>query len=193
MPPEVSVRDELPGDAAEIGEVVAAAFSSSPFGHHGEAQMVERLRRACPEALSLVANLADRLVGHVLFSPVVIHAAESLHGMGLAPMSVSPAFQRRGVGTLLIRRGIEILSERACSFVCVLGYPTYYGRFGFESAARFGLDSEFGGASDGTFQILWLRDDVTKEQAGGILRYRPEFSSLDHTFPLPPGALHNNP
>lgn len=174
---EVSIHPEQPNDSAEIRAVVEAAFSSSPLGHHGEANLVERLRLACPEVLSLVAKHDGHVVGHVLFSPVVIEG-DSLCGMGLGPMAVLPAFQRRGIGTLLIRRGIENLAERGCSFVCVFGWPDYYGRFGFQSAQQFGLDSEFGGAADDTFQILWLTDHPKSLQ--GVVRYRPEFSALGH-------------
>ena len=177
---DVSIHAELSDDYAEIRAVVEAAFSSSPLGHHGEAELIERLRQACPEVLSLVAKHQGHVVGHVLFSPVVIEG-DSLCGMGLAPVAVSPAFQRRGIGTLLITKGIEALKAQDCWFVCVLGWPNYYRRFGFEPARQFGLDSEFGGAADGTFQILWLRDHPKSLE--GAVRYRPEFLSLESRQP----------
>ncbi len=176
---DVSIQPERPEDSAEIRAVVEAAFSSSSLGHHGEADLVERLCNSCPEVLSLVAKHEDRIVGHVLFSPVVIEGSDSFCAMGLGPVAVSPAFQRRGIGMQLITRGIEALKERGCAFVCVLGWPDYYSRFGFQSAQQFGIDSEFGGAADGTFQILWLRDHP-KTLEEGIVRYRPEFSSVGH-------------
>lgn len=175
---QITIHAEVAEDSAQIRSVVEAAFSSSPWGHHGEADLVERLRRWCPEVLSLVAKHQGQVVGHVLFSPVVIEGGGSLCGMGLAPVAVLPAFQRQGIGTMLITKGLETLNERNCSFVCVLGDPAFYGRFGFRWAQQFGIDSEFGGAADGTFQILWLKQPTTPQ--GGLLRYRPEFSSLDH-------------
>lgn len=173
---DVSIHPEHPEDSAEIGAVVEAAFSSSTLGHHGEADLVEHLRNSCPEVLSLVATHDDHVVGHVLFSPAMIDGSDSLCGMGLGPVAVLPAFQRRGIGVQLIRTGIEALRERRCSFICVLGWPDYYSRFGFERAQQFGIDSEFGGAADGTFQILWLSD--RPKTLNGVVRYRPEFSSL---------------
>lgn len=182
---KVSIHHEQPADSGAIRAVVEAAFSSSALGHHGEADLVERLCQACPETLSLVAKHEEHVVGHVLFSPAAVDGSDSLCGMGLGPVAVSRAFQRQGIGSLLITRGIEALKERGGSFICVLGWPDYYSRFGFRSARQFGIDSEFGGAADGTFQILWLRDRPARLE-GGIVRYRPEFSSLepgkpDHT------------
>jgi putative acetyltransferase len=176
---QVCIHAEHAEDSPQIRAVVEAAFTSPPLGHHGEADLIERLRRVCPETLSLVAKHEDHIVGHVLFSPVVIEEGNSLCGMGLGPVAVSPAFQRRGVGTRLITEGIEILRKRGCLFVCVLGHPLYYPRFGFESAQQLGIDSEFGGASDGTFQILWLRKNPGTPK-GAVVRYRPEFSSVGH-------------
>ncbi|HEX7379605.1 MAG TPA: hypothetical protein VF278_20950 [Pirellulales bacterium] len=63
----------------------------------------------------------------------------------------------------------------------MLGWPSYYSRFGFKPARQFGIDSEFGGAADGTFQILWLQDRPQTLQ--GVARYRPEFSSLEPGSP----------
>lgn len=178
---EIRVDVERPGDSAQVRAVVEAAFSTSALGHHGEADLVERLRQACPEALSLVAKHQTHVVGHVLFSPVVIDDSDALSGMGLGPVAVSPPFQRRGIGALLIARGIEVLKERGCPFVCVLGWPNYYSRFGFKPARQFGIDSEFGGAADGTFQILWLQD--RPQTLPGVARYRPEFTSLEPGSP----------
>jgi putative acetyltransferase len=176
---EVAVRQELPHDAVEIRAVTVAAFSASPFGYHGEAGLIERLRSACSNVLSLVAEHEQHVVGHALFSPVVIQASTSSgSGMGLGPVAVLPECQGRGIGSLLITKGLEVLRERDTTFVCVFGHPGFYPRFGFQSAALFGIDSEFGGASDGTFQILWLKDRPAPYHQA-LVRYRREFSSLE--------------
>lgn len=173
---EYSIRVERPGDYPQIRELTIAAFSASPYGHHGEAELIERLRADCPEILSLVAECAGMIVGQALFSPVQIEGAELTGvGMGLGPIAVLPQFQRQRIGSRLIEKGLTLLGERNAPFVCVLGDPHYYGRFGFEPALRFGVYCEFGGAEDGAFQMLWLKARPTVLQRS-LAKYRPEFS-----------------
>jgi predicted N-acetyltransferase YhbS/mannose-6-phosphate isomerase-like protein (cupin superfamily) len=177
---QLIIRRESPSDSDQIRIVTLAAFSGSPLGHHGEADLVEALLRACSEVLSLVAELENRVVGHVLFSPITIENGDALgDGMGLGPVAVLPELQGRGIGSALIKSGLKILGERDTSFVCVLGDPAFYARLGFQPAEPFGLDSEFGGASDGTFQVIWLGDQPATHN-GAMVRYRPEFTSLGH-------------
>ncbi|MBU2623130.1 MAG: N-acetyltransferase, partial [Proteobacteria bacterium] len=109
-----------------------------------EADIVDKLRQACPDFISLVAEDGKIIVGHILFTPVVIEESErKLQGMGLAPMAVMPERQRQGIGTKLIKRGLELLKEQGCPFVVVLGHPEYYPRFGFEPASRHNLKSQW--------------------------------------------------
>lgn len=172
------LRLERPDDFARIRAVTLAAFSASAHGHHGEAALVERLRANCSQTLSLVAESEGQLVGHALFSPVSIEGCDALAGgMGLGPVSVLPGFQRRGIGSHLIREGLAVLRARNTPYVCVLGDPAFYGRFGFEPADQCGVYSEFGGASDGAFRILWLVDRPPS-LAREWVKYRPEFSEL---------------
>ncbi len=174
----VSIRQECPSDFASVRAVTEAAFSLSAWGHNGEAELIERLRANCPELLSLVAECEGEIVGHVLFSPVAIEGYGPLgSGMGLGPISVAPELQRQGVGSRLIEHGLSLLRQRGVRFVCVLGEPAFYGRFGFQPAAGFGIYSEFGGDVDGAFQIIWLQDAPARAQPA-LAKYRPEFSAL---------------
>lgn len=174
----VLVRLERPDDYAQISAVTEAAFSASTYGHHGESALIERLRANCSQILSLVAECEGQIVGHALFSPVAIEGYDAIAGgMGLGPVSVLPQFQRRGIGSLLIREGLALLRTRNAPYVCVLGDPSFYGRFGFEPAHQYGVYSEFGGASNGAFRILWLVDRP-RELEWARAKYRPEFSEL---------------
>src|SRR4026208_473479 len=116
------LRPEGPDDSSQIRRVNELAF-----GQPAEADVVDNLRRVCVESLSLVAEEDDAtIVGHILFTPVVVEGLPP--GMGLAPMAVLPDRQRQGIGSQLVRRGLDILRERGCPFVVVVGHPEYYPR-----------------------------------------------------------------
>ena len=172
------IRCEQPDDASRIRDVTARAFSESEFGHHGEADLVERLRGSCDDFVSLVAEEAGEVVGHVLFTPVVIEGeGRSVSGMGLGPLSVLPQWQRQGIGTRLVEEGLRTLGCRDCLFVVVLGDPEYYVRFGFLPAEEFGVRSEFPGIPDGAFRVAVIAS-ADGDVPAGIAKYRPEFSQL---------------
>jgi putative acetyltransferase len=167
----ITIRAEHPEDFAAVRRVNELAF-----GQPLEANLVEKLRERCAEALSLVADAGHRVVGHILFTPVTVeHGSRRTVGMGLAPMAVVPERQRQGIGSQLVRRGLQILGERGCPFVIVVGHPQYYPRFGFESAATHGLRCQWESVPDEAFMALIL-DQGAMAGVSGVARYRPEFS-----------------
>jgi putative acetyltransferase len=169
-----SIRVERLEDAEQVRRVNELAF-----GQPAEADLVERLRRACSDSLSLVAEEEDGVVvGHILFTPVVIErGGRRITGMGLAPMAVLPDRQRRGLGSALVRRGLQILRERGCPFVVVVGHPEYYPRFGFDRASARRLTSQWHGVPDPAFMVSILNESVMAG-VSGVARYRDEFNEL---------------
>ena len=168
----MTIRPERSEDASRVRHVNELAF-----GQPMEADLVERLRQACTDSLSLVAE-DDAVVGHILFTPVVIESAERrVLGMGLAPMAVLPGRQRQGIGSQLVRRGLDILHERGCPFVVVVGHPEYYQRFGFEPASTHRLASQWEGVPDAAFMVLIL-DAHAMAGVSGVAKYRAEFSEV---------------
>jgi putative acetyltransferase len=147
------------------------------FGQPVEADLIDRLRRACTESLSMVAE-EDEVVGHILFTPVAVEGTgQRVLGMGLAPMAVLPDRQRQGIGSQLVRRGLDILRERGCPFVVVVGHPEYYPRFGFEPASLHGLASQWEGVPDAAFMVLVL-DGHAMAGVSGVAKYREEFNEV---------------
>ena len=168
----IAIRAEKPEDASRVRHVNELAF-----GQRAEADLVDRLRQAGTESLSLVAE-DDAVVGHILFTPVVVEGAgRRVLGMGLAPMAVLPARQRQGIGSHLVRRGLEVLRDRGCPFVVVVGHPEYYPRFGFEPASARGLASQWEGVPDAAFMVLVL-DRQAMGEVSGVARYREEFNAV---------------
>lgn len=168
----ITIRPEGPEDAAQVRRVNELAF-----GQATEADLVEKLRQACTDSLSLVAD-DDGVVGHILFTPVVVErAARPVLGMGLAPMAVLPDRQRQGIGSQLVRQGLDILRERSCPFVVVVGHPEYYPRFGFEAASTHGLASQWEGMPDAAFMVLVLNAHAMAG-VSGVALYREEFNEV---------------
>ena len=128
------VRREQPADIAAIRQVHALVF-----GRSAEANLVDTLRMRGKVVLSLVAAEGDRIVGHILFSPVTIASDDhTFPAVGLAPMAVLPEFQRRGIGSLLVKASLVECQHLGYDGVVVLGHPSYYPRFGFVPASRYG-------------------------------------------------------
>ena len=126
----MTIRPETPADAAAIRAVTDAAFATAEHSSGTEAAIVERLRAAGALTLSLVAEEAGAVVGHVAFSPVEI-GGEDRGWFGLGPVSVRPDRQRVGIGAALIEKGLRRLADSGTAGCVVLGDPNYYSRLGF--------------------------------------------------------------
>lgn len=167
----VSVRHETVQDIPQI-----RVINEKAFGQPLEADIVDRLRKSCPDVLSMVAKDNGLIVGHIMFSPVIIENRTSkFEGMGLGPMAVLPNRQRQRIGSALVRKGLEILRNRGCPFVIVIGHPDYYPRFGFEPASIYGIKSQWEGIPDQAFMILVFDRKIVSD-ISGVARYRHEFN-----------------
>jgi len=166
----IELRIEEPQDQGAVHRLNLAAFESDE-----EATVVDELRASCDGYLSFVSVEDGVIVGHILFTPATIDRCLTV-GMGLAPMSVSPPHQRKGIGSQLVRHGLEYLRQSGCPFVIVLGHPEYYPRFGFEPASKFGLVSQWKGVPDEALMVV-VFDRGALPKAGGVARYRSEFDA----------------
>jgi putative acetyltransferase len=165
----MTIRQEQTGDVASIYRVHHEAF-----GRSEEADLVDTLRSNEKFKLSLVAELEGQVVGHILFTGVTIEGAGSrLNALGLAPLAVLTQFQRKGVGSALVWRGLDQCRDMGHDAIVVLGHPEYYPKFGFLPASRYGLRCEFD-VPEGVFMALELREG-TLQGIGGLVRYQPEF------------------
>jgi putative acetyltransferase len=165
------IRDERPGDAERIRTVNLAAFETST-----EADLVDALRRQATPLVSLVAEEDANVIGHILFSPVTLASEPALALMGLAPMAVAPPRQRQGIGSRLVREGLERCRQLNVAAVVVLGHAEYYPRFGFLPAARLALRSEYD-VPEEVFMVHELRDGALSGVSGTI-RYHPVFTNF---------------
>ncbi len=166
-----AIRTEQPTDIPQVRIV-----NEQAFGQSAEAEVVDRLRQTCADALALVAEEEGIVVGHILFTPAIIESTGGpVVGMGLAPLAVLPDHQGQGIGSALVRSGLGILRERDCPFIVVLGHPAYYSRFGFERASLHGLSCQWE-VPDEAFMVLILDSDALTG-VSGVARYSAEFDA----------------
>jgi putative acetyltransferase len=166
-PMKIDVRSETATDVTAIEAVTTAAFLEAPHTSRTEQFIVESLRRAGQLTVSLVADAEGVVVGHVAISPVSI--ADGASGWyGLGPISVAPEYQRRGIGSRLMREGLRVLREHGASGCVVLGEPGYYGRFGF----RVDPDLSLPGVPPEYFQAISFGVSHPK----GVVSYHPAFN-----------------
>jgi putative acetyltransferase len=130
----VEIRAEEARDAAAIREVHLAAFAHHPFSHQTEHLIVEVLRAAGALCISLVAEVDGKVVGNIAFSSVTIGGQE-WRWYALGPVGVLPAVQRQGIGSTLVRHGLERLCAPGANGCVLVGEPSFYRRFGFRQCA----------------------------------------------------------
>jgi putative acetyltransferase len=168
------VRVERPDDYAAIEVVHQAAFDGE-----GEARLVARLRAMDDfiPGLSLVAVQSDQVVGHILFSLIRIESEHtSVPALALAPMAVLPAFQNKGIGTVLVKQGLDACRRLQYRIIVVVGHANYYPRFGFVPAREHGIEAPFP-VPDEAFMILQLMPGALGGVRGTV-RYPPPFEEI---------------
>src|SRR5438094_9306424 len=157
----VDIRDEGPRDVAAIRELNIVAFEKDQ-----EANIVDALRANGAALLSLVATLNDRVVGHIMYSPVSLG---EVVGAGLGPMAVLPAHQCQGIGSKLVDAGNRKLEQAGYPFIVVVGHPNFYPRFGFSPAREFGITCEWD-VPDDAFMVSVL-DPPKMHAVSGLAKY----------------------
>jgi putative acetyltransferase len=132
MNQNIKLRNEAGADVSAISEVTAAAFKTLQISNHTEQFIVTALRTAKALAISLVAEVDGRVIGHIAFSPVAISdGTPSWYALG--PVSVVPEYQRQGIGEALVQEGLSRLKEMNAQGCCLVGHPEYYRKFGFKN------------------------------------------------------------
>mgnify|MGYP000851850214 FL=1 len=162
----VRIALEAPDQAPAIRALLLQAFPTAL-----EADLVDRLRHDGDVAIGVVAVEADAVVGYAVFSPMTA----PMKALGLGPVAVKPARQRRGIGGMLIQNGVQRAKEAGWDAVFVLGDSAYYSRFGFDAAQASGFDSPYAGPH---FMALPLKNDTMPSRSGRV-DYAAAFRDLE--------------
>ena len=172
---DIIVRKEIKKDSAAISEVNSLAFKRK-----NEGLLIEKLRmtKEFNPKLSLVAIYKKRIIGHLLLYPIKMIVGKKRQTiLALAPMCVHPDYQRKGIGTKLVRRGIKRANDLGYKSIIVIGHSDYYPRFGFKEACRYGITGPFKVPSN-VFLALELSKGVLKD-IDGIVEYpKPFYETL---------------
>lgn len=164
------VRQEKKQDFNSIYDLHKKAFKQED-----ESQLVEFIRSSenFIPGLSLVAEKRGKIIGHILFSKIILRGEKEYESLLLAPMAVLPEYQNQGVGGTLILKGLDRAKELGFSSIFVIGHKHYYPRFGFQRASTWNITCPFE-VPDGAFMAIELQIDSLKGKSG-VLRLPKAF------------------
>lgn len=166
---QINIRTEQERDFTSIHKVIQSAFENVSYSNQKEHLLVDAMREVGALELSLVAELDGKIAGHIAFSEVTING-ENCAWFGLAPVSVHPKYQNKGIGSKLIMEGLERIKKSGAEGCVLLGEPEYYNRFGFKEFDQLtfeGVPSEY-------FLMKSFTDDIP----AGLVEYHALFKEF---------------
>ncbi len=172
----ILIRQEKSTDFKAVSDLIEKAFETVKFSDHKEQFLVEHLRESSsfiPE-LSLVAEIDDNIVGHILLTKLKIkNGQQEFDSLALAPVSVLPEYQRKGIGGKLIEHTHKVAKELGYKSIVLLGHEKYYPRFGYEQAHKFGIDLPFNAPKENCMVIELTKNGLNG--VSGVCEYPKEF------------------
>ncbi|ASK30237.1 GNAT family N-acetyltransferase [Chryseobacterium sp. T16E-39] len=170
------IRQEQEKDYPQVFKVVEKAFENIEHSDHQEQFLVEKLRKSdafIPE-LSIVAEIDNEIVGHILFTKLSVkNDSSSFITLALAPISVKPGYQGQGIGGQLINYGHEMAKKLGYESVILIGHENYYPRFGYQKTTDFGISFPFDLPEENGMALELVPDGL--KNVNGMVRYPKEF------------------
>ncbi|AGZ25577.1 MULTISPECIES: GNAT family N-acetyltransferase [Staphylococcus] len=170
------IRQERKEDYRDTEEVVRRAFENETYSDQSEHTLVAKLRKSevfVPD-LSLVAVNEDKIIGHILLSKIWIDTEDKkVESLALAPISVLPEYQNKGVGRKLIQQALTIAEKLDFESVIVMGHEAYYPKFGFKKASHWGIQAPFE-IPDELLMAIELKDN-SLDHVSGVIQYSNAF------------------
>lgn len=174
---DIIIRPELNTEYNKTEEIIQKAFLNEEYSDQKEHLLVNRIRKSdtfIPE-LSLVAlNQGEDVIGHILLSKIkIIDGNNEVDSLALAPVSVTPEYQKKGIGSQLIQAALKNAKDLGYRSVIVLGHKDYYPKFGFKPASLWNIQAPFE-VPDEVFMALELTPN-SLEKVQGVVHYSKAF------------------
>lgn len=176
---DINIRQERKEDHQKVLKIVEDAFRNEEYNEPTEPILVDSLRKSSafiPE-LSLVAEIDHKIVGHIILSKIKINnKMNSFDSLALAPVSVLPSFQKRGIGGLLINESHRIAKNLGYKSIVLLGHEKYYPKFGYQLAKKYGITLPFEVPDENCMAIELVEGGL--DGVSGIVEYSSAFNEL---------------
>lgn len=173
----VTIRKEEPKDVKEVFNLIERTFESEEMSDHKEQFLVERLRNSdafIPE-LSIVAEIDGKIVGHILITKLKIkNKTNEFDSLALAPLSVLPEFQGKGIGGKLIMESHKTAKGLGHKSIVLIGHENYYPKFGYERLDKYGIELPFQAAKENCMVIELVENGL--KGINGMVEYPREFN-----------------
>ena len=174
---EIKIRRENNGDLKEVFSLLREAFTTEDIDNPEEPFLVDRLRMSddfIPE-LSLVAECEGKIVGHILLTKIKIKNKEyTFDSLALAPVSVLPEYQGKGIGGLLIKQAHKNAKKLGHKSIVLLGHENYYPRFGYQLTEKFGIHLPFEVPKENCMAVELVEGGL--KNVSGTVVYPKEFN-----------------
>lgn len=174
---EINIREEKQTDYDAVFKLIENAFENLTLSDHREQFLVQKLRKSnafIPE-LSMVAETENKIVGHILLTKLKIkNGQDEFDSLALAPVSVLPEYQSKGIGGMLIRAAHKKARELGHKSIVLLGHEKYYPKFGYKRADNFGIELPFDVPKENCMVIELTENGLNG--VNGTVEYPKEFN-----------------
>ena len=175
---DIKLRQENPSDYIEVSKAIIDTYATVQYSNHKEQDMVARLRKSdafIPQLSILAYDEHGTIAGHILLTKIKIKNKDIIYeALALAPLSVRPAYQNKGVGTKLVLESHRVAKSLGYNFIVILGIANYYPKFGYRLASKYDIKLPIK-IADANALVIALNGEGYSAITGSTVIYSKEF------------------